>query len=153
MKILNDGIYFKQSDHKKDGYYTTDDNGDLIHLDYKKPTFWQRTKYYAKNGYEMNLETRRTSYFYFLPNYNQVYMESRDGDAVSTALYVKKNRNYRSSHKYKIEDNTIIFETEAAFYRLVFSDDSMYIKEYVQRKSDKTYIEPTTYTYLNWYNI
>ncbi len=149
MKILNNGIYFKQTDQKEDGYYTQDNKGNLIHHKYEKPTFWQRTKYYAKYGYEMNLETRATSYLYFSPYDNELSMESIVGDAVTTAKYLKEKRHFGSWHKYILKGNTLYFETSYALFQIDFQDDGLKFKMRATRKNDnKSFTE--IYTFLDW---
>lgn len=152
MKIYNNGIYFKQTDRKEVGYYIKDSQGALIHQEYEKPTLWQRAKYFARYGYELSLETRLTSYLYFFPKDNMLSMESIVGDAVSTAKYLRKSRNFHSWHKYVLEGNTIYFDTSNVKCQLDFQDDGLKCKLHITRKFDNVSFTET-YTFLDWNNI
>ncbi|WP_163323571.1 hypothetical protein [Draconibacterium mangrovi] len=153
MKILNDGIYFKQNDLKEVGYYTTDDDGDLIHHEYKKPTLWQRKMYYVRHGCEMNLNTKSTSYFYFRPEQNKVHSQLVTGDAVSTAKSLKKNGVVGQSSIYSTHENTVNFEKNGILYYLTFSEDGLSVKVEASSKADNKHFKTETYSYLDWYNI
>ena len=153
MKIRNNGIYFKQIDQKDDGYYTEDEHGILVHHEYKKPTFWERAKFFATYGRELNLETNVTSYLYFRPDINKVYIGSMVGDAISNAKYLNSKRNFGSSHNYLLEGDHLKFETPVVLFNLEFSPDGLHIKASAKTKSNNKTQPLEVYSYLDWDKI
>ena len=85
---LTNGIYFKQTDSKEDGYYTKNEKGELIKHKYEKPSFLQKSKFFVKNGYHLNTETRGTTFYYFNDYYKleSVFNGFYVGDAISTSF-------------------------------------------------------------------
>lgn len=155
MKILENGIYFKQEDQKEVGYYTRDSEGKLVHHAYKKPSYWQRMKFLATYGYEMNLETIQTSYFYFCPD-SEVYFGTQMGDAVSTARKLRKGNTLLGliPEKYfLIDNNTIKIETEEVVHYLKLSENGLYLKASGEIKGEKRKLKTEKYSFLDWGSI
>ncbi len=153
MILRNNGIYFKQTDSKEEGYFTEGTEGNLIHHKYKKPTFWERTKYFAKYGYEMNLETNSTSYLYFPPGINEVYVGTVVGDAITVAKYFRNNRNFNTPYNYLIDAEVLKFETTVMLFILEFSQDGFYAKAYLKPKNPNNNLPPQIFTFLDWDKI
>lgn len=154
MKILTNGIYFNQTDQKETGYYTENPAGKLIHHKYEKPTFWQRTKYFAKYGYEMNLDTKVTSFFYFFPNDNILKFGSMVGDAISVAKDLKKSMVSFKSYEYTLFDNTLLFEKPQTKYILKFQNEYTQFfldvkSENLERNLERNF-KDSVYNFLEW---
>jgi hypothetical protein len=148
--MKTNGIYFRQVDVKEVGYYIEDKDGDLIHQKYKKPTFWERTKYFAKYGYEMNLETIETSFFLFRPDRNELHFETRMGDAISTAKWLKNRGNVKKPYVFLLDADRLTFETKDVMFELRFSSDKMYLFVQAKFKKNEKLIPSETFTFLDW---
>lgn len=134
----------------EDGYYSEDKDGNLIHHEYKKPTFWQRAKHFATYGHEMNLETNVTSYICFPPTLGKVFFESMVGDAVSIAKALNTKRSFGTGYDYSLHGDEVEFETPNTFFTLEFSPDGGYATVSGKRKANNQRISPEQYTYLDW---
>ena len=121
--ILENGIYFRQFDEKVEGYYITNENGDLVHQEYKEPTTLQKMKFKLKYGYSMDTSTIFTSYFYFNPDSNEVYLSTMKGDAITIAGYCKSRKHLGVYEKYLIEGKNVIIELDKVKLIISFSDD------------------------------
>lgn len=91
------GVYIKVSDMKKDGYYVSDADGNIIHKKYEEPSTWDKMKFKMKFGYSMNTQTITTSYYCFSRHYpNNIFSGSILADGITVAKNLKKSFDYNS---------------------------------------------------------
>jgi len=153
LKILTNGIYFHQTDIKEIGYYTSDKNGNLIHHEYKKPTIWERSKYYLKYGYEYNDETLQTSYFIFSKDLKSVHHNLMIGDAVSVARDARLGKYLRKGYDFLENDNIISFIIDDINLNINISLDGREMDVFrVNIKNHKEF-PVERFTFLDWNNL
>jgi hypothetical protein len=149
MNIKSQGIYFNQIDQKETGYYTQNIDGNLVHHNYEKPSFWQRLKYFVRYGREMNMNTIFTSYFYFSPRNEKLTFGSILGDAITVAKEFNKSRAFGMWHPYKKDSNQLYFETDSRSFFIDFvEDESCFKLTSVDKKNHTKYSK--IYHYLDW---
>lgn len=153
-KILHNGIYFNQSDMKDDGYYTTNDLGITVKHKYVKPSTWEKVKYKLKYGYNLDTETKSTSFFYFADHLaDRVYFTSIMGDAVSTAKSFKKSAFSVQTYDFYINDNKMIVDIGNCIFEMIFSENGRTIETVARDKNSDKFISRDTFTFLEWDNI
>jgi len=153
-KLRTTGIYFKQNNIQDTGLYDYDNYGSLVHKPYKKPTFWERAKYFAKYGEEMNLDTNVTSIIYVDPfENNKLWKSIYVGDAITLAKSFKKDP-YRGIECEFIWHKELLFtfQTETTQFTIEVQDDGHYLNVNVLNKESKAE-KMEIYTFLDWKKI
>jgi hypothetical protein len=149
--IQTNGLYFKQSDMKEGGYYTSGENGKLIHHEYEEPTLWQKIKHYLYYGYAKNTETRSTNFLYFNEySRNKICFDSENGDVVSVIKSIRKPNSNISSYNYKREGDKIIVDIGTRLLEIRVNKNGDKISCDCFMKETKEFQHTTTFTYLNW---
>jgi hypothetical protein len=153
-KILYDGIYFLQGDEKVDGYYTSNEKGEVVKHKYKEPTIWERLKYYLKYWYPMDTETKTTDYFCFDKTYpTEVFSKTNRGDAISTAREVKLHLYSAPKYSYQISGNKLIVDKGLYIAEIEIMNDGKKLNVHQRKKNSNKFEFLDTYTFLDWRSL
>ena len=150
--LKTQGIYFVQSDARKKGYYTKDDEGNFKKNKYKV-TLKDKVQYFLTN--KKIMEPISTSYIYII-NYNNeliVKSGSMSGDAVSVAKEVRTSFSNDKSIPYHINDSTLILDYGDATEELEFNEHGENISRKLINHSSFEVKIIKSYAFLNWFKV
>lgn len=150
--LKNNGIYYRQRDLSKDGYYVQEDDESLVkHL--HKVSFREKFKYLAFNKKPTTNISTSFINFWLYKEELKVISSSMAGDAVAVAKEVKKNYNSFRKTDYEIDNNSLTFNNQGIYETIQFDNNGNieFSKIYTLNPYKLKYT--LKYSFLDWNNL
>lgn len=155
MSPFTNGIYFKQHDIREEGYYVKNEDGELVHMDYEKPTLWNHFTHFLKFGYPVRTTFISVDFLHFckFDSSKKIYIGYSDGDAVTVAKKTRKSYHKLEQGELILVDECYKIEREKTYSFMYFEDNSKKIVRRRYWKDTEIFLDRTVYTFLDWNNL
>lgn len=151
-KIKTEGIYFRQSDLREDGYYTEDKDGNLIKHKFEV-TLKDKMNFLLFNKIPTDPISTSFISFRFYDGKLVIASGGSRGDAVSVAKLAKYSFNREKRATYKIMESSIIVDHGDFIEELEFNNEGVNTSCKLTIKASNKTITKKTYSYISWYQI